>query len=180
MNCDAGPPESGTPSTANRGAHAEIISANNGQNNGSVPLREVLEEAATLGDYSLGELTVLSQQRGPYRFDTPAGHRDGKWFAEVFERLVPDTNSAVHLRGLHYRIVVARDVIRPDNGLPYTSTEENWKWLSENAAKAARWLGYVPFERIIDERNESPIILVPEAPLKPEAGLSDAGSIEPR
>jgi hypothetical protein len=26
----------------------------------------------------------------------------------------------------------------------------------EFAAKAARWLGYVPFSRIIDERNDEP------------------------
>lgn len=29
--------------------------------------------------------------------------------------------------------------------------------MSEEAAKAARWLGLVPFEKIVDERNEPPV-----------------------
>jgi hypothetical protein len=140
------------------------MSRNNGQNNGSAPLREVLEEAIALswGNYSMGDLTVLAPQNDPYRLDTPAGHRDGKWFAEVIERLVP-SGDAVHLRGLHYRLVVAGDVIRPDNGLPYVSSEECWKFLSQEASKAGRWLGYVPFERIIDERNAEPVIYIAES-----------------
>jgi hypothetical protein len=28
-------------------------------------------------------LTVLAPQRDPYRLDTPAGHRDGQWLAEM-------------------------------------------------------------------------------------------------
>jgi hypothetical protein len=33
-----------------------------------------------------------------------------------------------------------------------------WTWLVERAAKAARWLGYVPFDRLIDQRNAEPVI----------------------
>jgi hypothetical protein len=58
-------------------------------------------------------------------------------------------------------------VVSKLDGTPYTNTDEDWLYMSEVAAKAARWLGLesggVPlFERIIDERNEQPYIYIPE------------------
>ena len=44
--------------------------------------------------------------------------------------------------------------IRKPNGEIYQNTDDDWKWLSTNPAKAARWLGYIPFDRIIDQRND--------------------------
>src|SRR5262249_25212809 len=126
--------------------------------NGAGPLRQLLESAASGAGCSLRALTVLSNQRDPYRLDTPAGHRDGEWFAQQVERFLGGT-ATVHLRGLHYRVSAAADVRMP-NGLPYINTDENSEWLTENAAKAGRWLGYVPFERIVDERNAPPEIYV--------------------
>ena len=41
---------------------------------------------------------------------------------------------------------------------PYENNDEDWTWLSETAGKAARWLGYIPFERITDNRNAEPVI----------------------
>ena len=104
----------------------------------------------------LESLTVLAPQHDPYRPDTPAGHRCGKWFAEQVHRLLPD-GRPIHPRGFHYVLVSAPGgrIIRPD-GKPYANTDANWRWLLENAIKAARWLQYIPFNRIIDERNEEP------------------------
>ena len=48
-------------------------------------------------------------------------------------------------------------VLKPDGAL-YANTETDWIWLSEQAGKAARWLGYIPFDRIIDKRNTPPLI----------------------
>jgi hypothetical protein len=107
----------------------------------------------------MGELTVLAPQNDPYRTDTPAGHRDAAWFKEQIDRFVPD--GRIHLRGLHYQVSVVADVVLP-NGTPYTNTDENWTWLQSKAAKAARWLAYVPFEQIVDQRNEPPKIHIPE------------------
>jgi hypothetical protein len=39
---------------------------------------------------------VLAAQHDPYRFDTQAGHRDGKWFPDNFTALVP--HGRIHLR----------------------------------------------------------------------------------
>jgi hypothetical protein len=65
----------------------------------------------------------------------------------------------------------------PDNGLPYTNTEEAWTFLCDKAAKAGRWLGYVEFARISDERNAPAEVYVqpPEFPFKM---LSIGGAIE--
>jgi hypothetical protein len=127
--------------------------------NGTGPLRQVLNSAITDTDSALADFTVLSPQNDPYRLDLPDNHRAGAWFAEVLERLVPE-DETVHLRGLHYRLVAAADVIRPDNGMPYINTEEGWLWLTTKAAKAGRWLGYVDFDRIVDERNAPPEIFI--------------------
>src|SRR5262249_16388402 len=44
------------------------------------------------------------------------------------------------------------------NGEIYTNTNDNWNWLADSAGKSARWLGYIPFDRITDNRNAAPII----------------------
>jgi hypothetical protein len=147
-------------------------------------LRKILENACAKQKASLSDLTVLSAAVDPYRLDTPAGHRDGVWLASQLNELC-GPNARIHWRGLHYAIVQAAGVIKP-NGDIYRNTEADWIWLSENAGKAARWLGYIPFERIIDQRNSEPIIHR-KAKVRPEARLSigldidipDADDIEP-
>ncbi len=118
--------------------------------NGSGPLRAELEAAMEDG-YKMKDLTVLSPQRDPFRLDTASKHRDGEWLADQAARLPQDT---IHLRGLHYAVL---GETKPD-GKPYVNTEEDWVWLSEKAAKAARWLGYVEFDRIVDQRNTAPVV----------------------
>jgi hypothetical protein len=44
--------------------------------------------------------------------------------------------------------------------LPYTNTDADWNWLQNTAAKAARWLGYIPFDQIHDARNAPPVVRV--------------------
>jgi DNA topoisomerase VI subunit B len=129
---------------------------------------EIAAAAEVTGD-SINALTVLSVTNDPYRRDTTDGHRDGKWFADQVERFVP-ADRQVHLRGLFYRIVVAADVKRPD-GSPFINDLDCWIWLQNKASKAARWLGYVPFERIRDERNEAPRLISYAPPASPGYGL---------
>jgi hypothetical protein len=124
--------------------------------NGFGALRSVLEVAREKAGCGLGDLTVLSAQVDPYRLDTQSGHRDGRWVAEQFERAIK-RGKKIHWRGLHYAIVVAGNIRKP-NGEIYINSNEDWEWLSTVAGKAARWLGYVPFERIVDNRNAEPIV----------------------
>jgi hypothetical protein len=109
----------------------------------------------------LQDLTVLAPQNDPYRVDTDAGHRDGGWLMDTLDEL--GVAGQRHLRGLHY-ILVGGEAVKP-NGKRYTNTEEDWNWLGK-AAKAARWLGYVGFNQIIDQRNDEPVIrrLDPQPP----------------
>ncbi len=123
-------------------------------------LRNIIEAARRQEKVDLGELTVLTAKADPYRLDTPAGKRDGNWFAEQVYRAFGDER-VVHLRGVHYAIVVAGDIRKPD-GSVYRNVDEDWTWLCERAAKCARWLGHVPFERIADNRNNPPEIHLAE------------------
>lgn len=158
---------------------SSVIAAHNGT------LREILESACEDEGASLTDLTVLSPQIDPYRFDTEAGHRDGRWLADQLE-IGYGADKRAHLRGLHYSIVARGDVKKPD-GETYQNTEKDWNWLADRAAKAARWLGYIPFERIVDERNAPPVIHH-KARVEPQSWLSigldieipDADEIEPQ
>ena len=122
-------------------------------------LHRILEDATCFELCNADELTVLSKDKDPYRLDTASGHRLGRWCARMIDRFLAP-NARIHLRGLHYLLASAADVTRPD-GERYINTDEMWRWLTETAIKAARWLGYVAFERIVDERNAPPELYLP-------------------
>ncbi len=119
------------------------------------PLRRALADAAVETGLSAKDLTVLAPQNDPFRLDTPARHRDGEWLAMTARDLGLGSRK-IHLRGLHY-MVIGRP--KPD-GTPYTNTDADWLWLSGDAGKAARWLGYLPFDQITDQRNAAPTVRV--------------------
>ena len=117
------------------------------------PLRRLLEETAATEGLPMKALTVLAVQNDQFRVDTPAGHRDGVWLATTADELGLGDRK-IHLRGLHY-MLLGRP--KPD-GTSYTNTEADWLWLSGQVGKAARWLGYLPFDQVVDQRNTPPTI----------------------
>ncbi len=121
-------------------------------------LRSILDTAATASGLPMKDLTVLSACRDPYRLDTPAGHAKGRWLAEAYREVNPE-GRRLHLRGLHY-LLVGR-VTLPD-GRPYVNDDATWTWLSEQAAKCARFLGYLPWEALRDARNAPPQVFRPD------------------
>jgi hypothetical protein len=137
---------------------SDVFSDLFGEEESPVTLRAILQKACLDTGGKLGDLTVLSAQVDPYRLDTPAFHADGAWLGEqmVTLRLA---QRRIHLRGLHYALVSTSGLVKP-NGEPYRNTEKDWLWLQSSAAKAARWLGYVRFDQITDERNSPPVIKV--------------------
>jgi hypothetical protein len=143
--------------------------------NGFGVLRSVLERSSAKIGSSLSDLTVLSAQVDPYRLDTPSGHRDGQWVAKQLERTV-ERGKKIHWRGLHYAIVAVGNIRKP-NGEVYVNSNDDWEWLSTVAGKAARWLGYIPFERITDNRNAEPIIHH-KARVSPEAFVTIGLDVE--
>jgi hypothetical protein len=137
--------------------------------NGFGALRSVLEKACTKTGVRLDELTVLSTAVDPYRLDTTAGHRDGQWIAEQLDCLVAP-GKKIHFRGLHYLLVSTTGLTKP-NGKPYQNDDEDWTWLVNVAGKAGRWLGYIPFDKIIDNRNAEPEIFH-KARVRPKSAIS--------
>ena len=98
------------------------------------PLRDAIKGL----DGSMKDWTVLSEDRDPFRLDTPSNHRDAAWLREAFGGgRCPDP---IHIRRVHYRVFGHP---KP-NGKQYGGTD--WKWLSEKVVKGARWLGYIPCE----------------------------------
>jgi hypothetical protein len=151
------------------------------------PLRRLLEDTADICGWSLKDLTVLSQQVDPFRLDTPANHRDGEWLANAARDVgVLTGDRTIHLRGLHYAITMSSvSFTRPD-GTPYINNDDCWGWLQEDAAKAARWLGYIPFDQIFDKRNATPIVRIFERKsawsylhVGVDVDIPDAEDIEP-
>ena len=123
-----------------------------------VTLRSILDKACLDTGSTLADLTALSPQNDPYRLDTPTFHTEGAWLAEQMVNLRL-AHRRIHLRGLHYALVSTSGLVKP-NGDLYRNTEKDWLWLQSSAAKAARWLRYVRFDPITDERNSPPVIKV--------------------
>ena len=117
--------------------------------------QELRQSLRDIGGTNQDDLTVLSKSNDPYRYDHPGGREDARWLADVMDRYV--VVDAIHLRGLHYLLVARADVRKPD-GTIYRNSYEDWLWMMDEASAAARFLGAVPFERIIDERNDPPVL----------------------
>jgi len=81
------------------------------------------------------------------------------WFAGLFHRFV-QPGATKHLRGLFYLLVSSPERVLALYGSPFVNNYSHWQAL-QAASKAARWLGLVPFDRIVDERNAPPEIYVP-------------------
>jgi hypothetical protein len=172
-----------SPRSSRKSASREIITPKTV--NGFGVLRSVLEQARLDAGCSLGDLTALSAQVDPYRLDTPAGHRNGKWLAQQLNKGIGPSRR-IHWRGLHYILVSGKSPAAKPDGEIFRNTEGDWLWLSEVAGKAARWLGYIPFGRITDNRNAEPIIhrkarVMPRAVVSIglDVDVPDADDIEP-
>jgi hypothetical protein len=150
------------------------------------PLRQQVDEAIAANGsgtkITMKDLTVLAPQNDPFRIDRPSAHRDGEWLAVTAQRLGLGKRK-IHLRGLHYMII---GQMKPD-GTPYANTEADWEWLSSEAGKAARWLGYLPFDQIVDQRNAAPTVQIFNEPapygyltVGLDVSIPDADDIRPR
>ena len=131
---------------------------------GRSPLTRVVEEHMDDG-WSLDELTVLARGNDPFRQDTAEGHRNARWLVDTLDGMgfeIGEGGRKIHNRGLHYMLL---GQVKP-NGREYENTEADWKWLSDRVSKAARWLEYVPWDQIIDQRNAEPVIRI--RPAEPE------------
>jgi DNA topoisomerase VI subunit B len=120
-------------------------------------LAHIICRAADEQGVSIDAFAVLSPANDPYT--AWRRRREAEWFARLFDRFVA-AGAAKHLRGFFYLLVSSPDRITAPDGKPFINDYKHWQAL-QSASKAARWLGLVPFERIIDERNAPPEIYVP-------------------
>jgi hypothetical protein len=137
------------------------------------PLRAAIEAACLIEGCSLRSLTVLSKAADPFRLDTPANHVLGQWVADEIGRAFRP-HQRVHIRGLHYAVVTREGGVRKPDGAIYRNTAEDAAWL-DHAVKAARWLAYVPFERISDNRNSEPVRYRLQMPTARPVRVASAG-----
>jgi hypothetical protein len=125
------------------------------------PLRQALDAAIAESNggakLTMTALTVLKND--PFRLDTPANHKLAKWLADTAATLGLGARK-IHNRGLHYMILGQP---KPD-GSTYISDGDSWDLL-ETASKYARWLGYIPFDQITDQRNATPVVRIFEQPV---------------
>ena len=119
-------------------------------------LRTIIQSAGG----SLKKWTVMSAATDPFRIDTDANRRDAQWLADRWEAIKAHTGKGrIHARGLHYALV-GRHGMTPSiklNGDVYINSDENWE-KTQTTLNVARWLGYISFDEITDNRNSAPDI----------------------
>ena len=143
---------------------------------GRSPLTGVIEEHIEEG-WTLDELTVLARDNDPFRQDRSEGHKLGQWLRGTLEAMgfeVGEGGRTIHNRGLHYLLI---GQVRPD-GRAYQNDEKTWKWLTDRVSKAARWLGYVPFEQVTDQRNAEPVVRILPAQAQEQILVYDSGDLD--
>jgi hypothetical protein len=131
---------------------------NNYPSNGNPSLHALLlERMAEAGVRNQAAMTIMAPHRDPYRQEKY--RPEAQWLVASMERI---PHRPVHIRGLHYAAI---DTLLP-NGVPYTNTEASYEWMQNRPAKAARWLGLVPWTDIVDKKNDEPRVKLwtPPAP----------------
>ena len=98
-------------------------------------------------------LFALAPQNDPF-YVTPAQQAAAAWFAGLWQ---DHGAPGSHLRRIHYRLVSQTAIVRMLDGKAYENTEECWKGLC-SASTAARHLGLVPADALVDRRNAEPLI----------------------
>ena len=110
---------------------------------------------------SVEDLLAMSRKNDPYYTGAPADLRDAEWFFN--EVWVQTQYEQVHLRMLHYwavsrgirlPIAIKQGNIKTDE---YMNSHAAWQFLCK-AAVSARYLGYVSYADIIDNKNPDPAI----------------------
>jgi hypothetical protein len=125
---------------------------------GTGPLGQRLRDEAIANGCPFADLTAM--RRDPYRRDTPGGHINGRWFRQYWELYGRPRD--LHLRGLFYACIMHVNEdgtvgAKLPNGANLINNEDDYNGFGD-MSQDARWLGYVPFGAIPDERNAEPVV----------------------
>ena len=122
-------------------------------------------------------LIALSPEADPF-YLIPSRHASAHWFARIWadlgwERLARASESGVHLRRLHYRLVSEPPASRPSKeaGRPYENTVLDWQDFLM-ASRDARHLELVDADLFTDRRAGEPVFVASDG--EAGAGNSDA------
>lgn len=104
----------------------------------------------------VADLLALAPANDPFYAAVGYRGQSAEWFAGIWSRYGA---RGAHLRRLHYRLVstTADARILLPNGREYRNTESDWTFLCA-ASLAARYLDLVPFDGLIDRRNDEAMI----------------------
>lgn len=103
---------------------------------------------------SVKDLLALSPGNDPFYAGVGSRRRDAEWFASVVWADHGEAGS--HLRRLHYRLVSSTAPIHKPDGSKYKNTEKDWQFLL-SASLSARYLDLIPFDGLVDRRNDEPM-----------------------
>jgi hypothetical protein len=112
-------------------------------------------------------LLALAPVNDPFYAGVGHRRRDAEWFAAIWAK-----HGAVgsHLRRLHYRLISSTSPVLKPDGSAYQNTENDWSTLA-GASLAARYLDLVPFDGMIDRRNDEPMIFAGNLDADPDKEL---------
>jgi hypothetical protein len=111
-----------------------------------------------------GDLIALSPRNDPFLCGAPAQERDAKWFADLWRTHFKGTK--IHIRKMHYTTMTAimptYNIVKMNKKTgkkelverKYEGSKKDWNYMLE-ASKFARYMGLVPYDAIIDQKNES-------------------------
>jgi hypothetical protein len=119
------------------------------------------------------DLLALAPANDPFYAGTGARALAAEWFAAIW---ADHGGAGAHLRRLHYRLVSQSDgkAIYLSNGREYQNTQRDWQFLV-TASLAARYLGLIDIDALVDRRNDVPMIFATQPDPKREVSCEVAG-----
>ncbi len=108
-----------------------------------------------LGYSTAKDLIALAPVNDPFYTGTERDRQFAEWFADLWNQY--GYTQGIHLRRIHYQVVSQKEPVYFPDGKPYENTDKCWSRLCE-AAKAARYLGYVDPAAFVDRRAQAPAI----------------------
>src|SRR5215468_6450538 len=103
------------------------------------------------------DLLALSRDNDPFYAGVGARVAAAQWFVDMYRE--HGGGGVPHLRRIHYVLVSSPNGVRillPD-GSEYENTLNHWNYLCA-ASLTARYLDLVPFDGLVDKRNDQPLI----------------------
>src|SRR6266511_1640238 len=109
-------------------------------------------------------LLALAPVNDPFYAGVGFRRRNAEWFAAIW---ADHGATGSHLRRLHYQLISSTAPILKPDGSAYQNTDDDWEGLV-TASLAARYLDLVPFDCLVDRRNDEPMIFAENLDADPD------------